>query len=100
MILYRDLALNLSHSRVARLESSVHRHLAELDPEFEWGVIGTTVMRTRYVGLAVPEDRRLGYQLMLSFWAWGDTQGEAMAHLDRLLGNLARGLREVSAERA
>ena len=98
MILYRDLSLNLSYPRVEGLEGAVHRHLARIDPEFEWGALGTTIMRTQYVGLPVPAEDQMGYQLMLSFWAWGDTEAETMAHLDRLFGNLFRALRETSAE--
>jgi hypothetical protein len=32
---------------------------------------------------------------MLSFWAWGDTEVETMANLDRLLRNLSEALRGV-----
>ena len=98
MILYRDLPLNLSYSHVDWLEGTAHRHLARIDPEFEWGAVGTTIMRTQYVGLPVPDEDQMGYQLMLSFWAWGDTEAETMAHLDRLFGNLSRALHETSAE--
>jgi hypothetical protein len=99
MILYRELSLNLSHPDVTRLENGVHRELAALDPEFEWGVVGTTIMRTRYVGLPGSGDGPLGYQLMLSFWAWGDTVDEAMAHLDRLFESLSRALDVVAQRR-
>lgn len=90
MILFRDLSLNLSRSRVERLENDVQRRLAEHDPDFAWGMVGTTIMRTRYIGLPMPEAEQLGYQLMLPFWAWGDTVEETMAHLDRVVSNLAR----------
>ncbi len=98
MILYRDLPRNLSRPLTERLEGALHRRLAELDPGFEWGAVGTTIMRTRYVGLPVPEAGQLGFQLMLSFWAWGNTECETMAHLDRLFGNLARSLHDAAAE--
>jgi hypothetical protein len=97
MILYRNLLHNLSYPRVEWLENAMHRHLAEIDPEFEWGVVGTTIMRTQYVELPVPDESQMGYQLMISFWAWGDTEDETMAHLDRLFGNLSRALHEASA---
>jgi hypothetical protein len=97
MILFRELTSNLSYPRVERLEDALQRRLAELDPEFAWGVVGTTIMRTRYVSLPVPEAGQMGYQLMLSFWAWGDTIDETMAHLDRLFRNLSRALREARA---
>jgi hypothetical protein len=96
MILFRDLSLNLSRSRVEQLENDLQRRLAEHDPDFAWGMVGTTIMRTRYLGLTGPEETRLGYQLMLSFWAWGDTVTETMVHLDRVVGNLSAALREVA----
>jgi len=95
MILYRELSLNLSRARVERLEDTLQRRLAELDSEFEWGVVGTTIMRTRYVDLPGPEQGQLGYQLMLSFWAWGETVDETMLHFDRVVGILARALHQT-----
>jgi hypothetical protein len=95
MILFRDLPHNLSHPRVEALERAVHLGLAALDRDFEWGIVGTTIMRTRYVELPGGADGPLGYQLMLSFWAWGDTDDETMGNLDRLLGNLSEALRGI-----
>lgn len=97
MILFRDLPLNLSLPRVQRLEGSLLRALSSLDPEFERGAVGTTIMRTEYLGLPAVGRGRLGYQLMLSFWAWGDTEEETMANLDRLLRGLSRVLHEAQA---
>ena len=93
MILFRDLSLNLSHTRVEALEHGLHVRLSGIDPAFEWGIVGTTIMRTRYVDLG-----SLGYQLMLSFWAWGDSEDETMGNLDRLLGNLSQALHGVTIE--
>jgi len=98
MILYRDLPTNLALLHVERLESAVQRHLAKIDPEFEWGAVGTTIMRTQYVTLPLPEEGQLGFQLMLSFWAWGDGPEETMAHLERVFVNLSRALREAAAD--
>jgi hypothetical protein len=92
MILYRDLPRNLSRAGANRLEETLQRRLSELDPDFAWGMVGTTIMRTRYLGLPGPEKAQLGYQLMLSFWAWGDTVAETMVHLDRVIGDLSRAL--------
>lgn len=96
MILFRDLPLNLSRPRVEELERAVHLRLAEVDPEFEFGIVGTTIVRTRYVSLPRAAEACLGYQLMLSFWAWGDTEAETMAHLDRLFGNLGTALKGIA----
>ena len=99
MILYRDLSRNLSLVRVECLEDAVLSRLVQIDPEFTSGAIGTTIMRTRYVGLPVPETEQQGFQLLVSFWAWGDTDTETMGHLDRLFGSLSRVLHEVEAGR-
>ena len=98
MILFRDLRLNLSHSLVKGLEHDLHVRLSGIDPAFEWGIVGTTIVRTRYLGLSGRGHGRLGYQLMLSFWAWGDDEAETMANLDRVLENLSLALHEVSFE--
>jgi len=98
MILFRDLQLNLSHPLVAGLEHDLHVRLVGIDPAFEWGIVGTTVVRTRYVGLPGGASGRLGYQLMLSFWAWGDDEAETMANLDRVLENLSLALHGVAFE--
>ena len=92
MILFRDLGLNLSRPRVEALANGLHMRLAELDRELEWGMIGTTIYPTRYVTL--PVARQLGHQLMLSFWAWGDSEAELMGHLERVVRNLAQAIRE------
>jgi hypothetical protein len=98
MILYRDLPLNLSLPRVEWLEDAALRHLARIDPEFECGAVGTTIMNVQYVELPVTDEDQLGYQLMLSFWAWGDTEAETMVNLARLFENLSGALRVTSAE--
>lgn len=98
MILFRDLRLNLSLPRVERLEGAMHRVLAAIDPEFAWGAVGTTIMATNYVGLQTSTPGQTGYQLMLSFWAWGDTEADTMARLDRLFGNLSKALHQASTE--
>jgi len=100
MILFRNLRQNLSYRCIESLEDAVHRQLAGMDLEFEWGAVGTTITRTQYVGLPVPDGEQMGYQLMLSFWTWGDTEEETMGHLDRLFGNLSQALRGASAEMA
>jgi hypothetical protein len=94
MILFRELGLNLSRPRVEALEHGLHQRLAELDRELEWGLVGTTIYPTRFVTLPGAPARQLGHQLMLSFWAWGDTEAEVMGHLERVVRNLAQAIRE------
>jgi hypothetical protein len=40
----------------------------------------------------------LGFQLMLSFWSWGDTEAEVMGNLDRTVQNIWEALRAVVRE--
>ena len=91
MVLYRTLATNLSRHRIESLKDSIHLRLRSLDPEFPWGMIGTTIVPVRYVTL--PDDEQLGYQLMISFWAWGSAEAELMTNLGRVVKNLSQGLR-------
>lgn len=89
MVLLRDLGDNVVPGRIEQLQEHLHRELDPLDPDFEQGVIGTTVMPTRFLALPPTDREQLGSQLMISFWAWGHTQEETMSSLDRLFKNLA-----------
>ena len=95
MILFRALEQNTLKARMAWLRLALHRELAELDPKFTSGIIGTTLVPIRY--LALPESAQLGEQLMLSFWAFGNSETQLMLGLARLFKNLSRALRNVSA---
>ncbi len=97
MLLHRELALNLSRPRLEALKNGLHLHLAPLDPDFEFGMIGTTIPATRYIELPVAHDQQLGYQLMLSFWAWGDSEAEVMDNLERVVTNLAEAVGVAAA---
>ncbi len=94
MVLFRALASN-TEAHVEWLKNECHGELAALDPNFRWGVVGTTIVPARYLALAQSE--QLGSQLMISFWAWGDTEPDTMLNFARLLTNLAQALRKVSA---
>jgi len=98
MVLYRSLLLNLSRPRLEHLESSVHGTLAGIDREFKWGAVATSIMRTKYISLPVSDKDNTGYQLMLSFWAWGDDEAETMSNLDRVLVNLREALQKISLD--
>lgn len=95
MILYRNLERNTFDGEIERLAYQLHVHLATLDPELLFGVIGTTVVPVRYLALEAGGSRELGSQLMISFWAWGDTEDETMSNLERLLKNLSQVLLDV-----
>jgi hypothetical protein len=95
MLLFRDLAQNTRQTRVAWLKTAFHYQLAQLDPKFTLGMVGTTVLPVRY--LTLPESEQLGQQLMLSFWAFGETEALTMENLARVLRNLTQAVRGVSA---
>ena len=94
MLLFRALASNTA-AGVEALSHELHVELGELDPDFRAGVIGTTLVPARYLALAA--GAQLGSQLMISFWAWGDSEADTMLNLGRLLKNLSQALRRVCA---
>jgi len=98
MILYRNLVLNTSPEQMHRLTNATAQALSETDPLFEWGAIGATIMSAQFTTLPGPPERQRGQQLMLSFWAWGETEAEMMRHLDRIFHNLTGALQRVSDE--
>jgi len=97
MLLFRSLTRNTVEASVASLTHALHSNLAQLDEAFVWGLVGTTLVPTRYLGLPESNGQQLGQQLMISFWAWGDSEADTMLNLDRLLTNLSRALRNVRA---
>ena len=92
MLLHRDLELNLKRRRVASLRTRLHLRLEALDPDFELGLVGTTVFPVLYLDQPVAGERQPGHQLMVSFWAWGDSEAEVMDNLERLVENLRQAL--------
>lgn len=97
MVLFRELERNIPSPTIEALKNRLHQALVTQDPEFSFGVIGTTVVPVRYLALATSAGGSIGTQLMISFWAWGDTEGETMDNLGRLVANLAFALEQVEA---
>lgn len=98
MMLYRDLLLNTSPKQIQWLTNAAAQALNQTDPAFEGGAIGVTIMSVRFTTLPGPPERQRGQQLMLSFWAWGEQEPEAMANLDRTFRNMTVALRGLSDE--
>jgi len=96
MVLFRALERNTEPTEVARLEQELHGNLAQADPTFRFGVIGTTIVPVRYLALPESGSQQLGSQLMISFWAWGDSESDTMMNLGRLFKNLSRALRRAA----
>ncbi len=97
MVLFRELRRNTDRGRIESLKDHLHIALAELDRDFPWGMVGTTLVPVRYLTLAGGAEDQLGWQLMISFWAWGDTTADNMMNLGRLFTNLSLALRTLSA---
>jgi hypothetical protein len=97
MVLFRLLAHNTERARMARLESDLHQELSTNDPSFRWGMVGSTVIPVHYRALPGSAEQQLGSQLMLSFWAWGDSEADTMLNLGRVVENLSRALNAVAA---
>jgi len=95
MVLFRALTRNTDGPDVLWLKQELHYALGALDRDFERGVVGTTLVPVRYLSLPEANDRQLGRELMISFWAWGDTEADNMRNLGRLLKNLTQALRTV-----
>lgn len=100
MVLFRVLERNTQPGLLTWLKNELHVELSELDRAFEWGVVGTTQIPVRYLALPEANGQQLGSQLMISFWAWGDQEADTMQNLARVMKNLARALRRVSANAA
>jgi hypothetical protein len=97
MVLFRDLVRNIAPHDLHSLTQGLHATLAITDPDFELGVVASALIPVRYVTLPVDPDAQLGTQLMISFWAWGSTDAETMANLDRLMKNLSHALHAVAS---
>jgi hypothetical protein len=96
MVLFRALTRNTSGGDIDWLKNELHGALGPLDPNFQSGLVGTTIVPVRYLGLPAAGNQQLGTQLMISFWAWGNSEDEIMQNLGRLLKSLGQALRKVS----
>jgi hypothetical protein len=95
MILYRNLPLNLERQNMVMLNDAIHLYLRQTESRLtaQQASVGTTIVRTIYGAF-----NRLGYRLVISFWAWGDDDGEAMDNLDRLFKALLKCLKAASED--
>jgi hypothetical protein len=90
MLLFRSLACNCENTNSEWLFKCFWFYLERVEPELELGVIGLSRTTTEFIAL----NRREGKSLVLNFWAWGDSEAEAMDNLQILI----RGLKQASSE--
>ncbi len=100
MVLWRSLPLNLIRANSDWLKGVLHRQLNESDSELEYGVVGITVFPVRYITLPPGDQQQLGFQLILSFWAWGDDEEDVMTNLERTVSGIGAALHAVAREAA
>jgi hypothetical protein len=93
MVLFRHLPRN-DASEWGAFTHALHVALAAVDTEFDLGVLGTTLVPVRFRLLPASFP---GFQLMVSFWAWGDSEPACLDNLARLMTNLSPALLEVDA---
>ena len=96
MLLFRSLPRNTAPGALEELERRLHLALVGLDTRFRDGLIGTTLIPVRYLALPAAGDQQLGGQLMIWFWAFGDSAGEVMHNLKRVVGNLSSALHTLA----
>ena len=102
MLLYRNLRHNLHEPACQWLSDSLAQCLWQTDAEFAGGTIGLSRLPTRFVELPLDvsgdEESRIGWILMVSFWAYENTVDLTFANLDRLFGNLTAAVRQTSEQ--
>lgn len=90
-IFYRNLRYNLKTDACLWLNGAYEHTFYQIDTNFraKEGVIGLSDQKSYYTNLPYknPNDI-LGGQLMISFWAYGNTEQETFGNLDRLFRNL------------
>ena len=96
MVLYRALDRNLNPRAIGTLKNDLHVRLQAHDRSFQWGMLGTTVVPVRYHTIDASTEAQLGQQLMISFWAWGDTDAELMKNFRRVIRNLSAAFHSVA----
>ena len=96
MLLFRTLQRNIEQRPLPWLENRLHQELGACDERFAWGLVGTTLVPTRYLTILPAGPEQLGAQLMISFWAWGDDEADTMLNLARVFDNLSGALRAAA----
>jgi hypothetical protein len=101
-LMYRDVRINCSKEHYKWLCGKLMHELKLTDPDFPAteGVVGFSLNKALHVeisdGIWLPsgefeaseDDRGIGYHTMLTFWAYGNSESELFANLDRVFRNI------------
>lgn len=95
MVFFRSLPNNLNADTMKWLLNATGAYIERTDePTWQDGIVGLSFMKTAYAAL----NRQIGEELVLRFWAFGDTEQEVFDNLNRLFRNLLTALQGVSRE--
>lgn len=98
MIFYRRLELNTMDEWVDALKKALRHYLSQIDPEFGWGVVTISTAPVLYKELSTNMTKNEGSETLLTFFAWGDDEGETMENLERVFKALLESFKLISTE--
>ena len=98
MIFLRTLSYNTSEDHVAWSLGRFKQLVSEADPTFRDGCLALTLMPCAFLALSDVEEEQFGEQLQITWWAFGDSDGETMAALGRCYAVIHYCLRQLSEE--
>lgn len=94
MIFYRYPKMNIYRDNTQMLLEATKHYLEHIDPDFHDGAIGLSFFETAFEEIG----NAIGKELVIQFWAFGDTEEETYENLNRLFNNLLTALKGVSNE--
>jgi hypothetical protein len=92
MIFYRSLGANLQPDTVNSLLEATGFYLQHTDEHFTDGQVGLSFFDTAFEAL----QNRIGKELVIEFIAFGDTEEECFANLNRVFVNIRYALQRVN----
>jgi len=99
MVLFKNLEENAQEKSINWLCTALQAGLMAASPSFKAGAVGLSRMAVAYKALgSLPGQAGLGKEVMLSFWAYGDSAGVAMESLGVVVAAMESALRAVDAQ--
>jgi hypothetical protein len=97
MIFIRDLSHNLSTTKIGFLKGLLCEGIREVEPEFTGGHIDVSTTLACFSALPGADEDKVGAEVVLEFYALGETEEEAMSNLSVLITGLHAALKLASA---